>query len=616
MKQSLAGLAVLMALTTAPPPVALAQIPPAPAAKPSPAVQAEIDLILAADMDGYLAMARKNFASAPTVVHAVALGVDEIAQNDPDAADEVIAGLAPRRKTAAGDLLEMWIALARNDKDAALKRAALARTRLAKPLGDVAPALLHEANGDLKEAADAYAVVIERLDTSPLPPAPVGREATERLIEAPRAAQVIYRAAQVNHRLGRADEALRNYLLAEQFAPDSPDIAANMARLARKEQPFELALDRRSGLGRWLLFASFQYSRDTAERAAGQPPGAADGATQLAELDSALLGQLGFRLDRSADDWVVATASELTGRNALPGAEKLARSVRDDSPYAPDAKLVLARLAIARDRDTEAAELLASAMKLGAGRGSVALEAGRNLAVVGRYDEARRALTSAIDEAAPGRDKAEAYLARAGANYQAGHIAESAADARAAIKADGSDGVRLLAAGLIATAPDGWYEAVRIGRELLLQRPRNVDTMNTLGYALIQRDQGLDEGYKILRRAVDISPDFFPVVDSLGWAYYQYGDYEQALKFVDKANELSDKANAEVLDHLGDIYWRLNRAKEARDAWRKALDSRPEALRRAEIEQKLTQGLAKPAPVKRTTPPVDGGGRPVAPSKT
>ena len=70
---------------------------------------------------------------------------------------------------------------------------------------------------------------------------------------------------------------------------------------------------------------------------------------------------------------------------------------------------------------------------------------------------------------------------------------------------------------------------------------------------LSQREQGLDEGFKLLRQAVDLDPTYYPVVDSLGWAYYQYGDFENALKFVAQANELSLAANAEVLDHLGDI---------------------------------------------------------------
>jgi tetratricopeptide (TPR) repeat protein len=114
---------------------------------------------------------------------------------------------------------------------------------------------------------------------------------------------------------------------------------------------------------------------------------------------------------------------------------------------------------------------------------------------------------------------------------------------------------------------------------------------------------------------VDIDPDYYPVVDSLGWAYYQFGDFAQALKYVSQANELSAASNAEILDHLGDIYWRANQPGDARESWKKALAARPEALRRAELEEKLASGLAKPAPLKREEPSVDSPRRRAAPSK-
>jgi tetratricopeptide (TPR) repeat protein len=620
MKQRPAGLFAALILLASTPSAfaqsALAQAAPAAApSKPSPAAQAEIDRILAADMEGYLVSARQNFDSARTVVHAIAIGVDDIAAGNPNAAAATIATLPARRKTTVTDLLDMWIALARDDKPEALQRAALAKARLSKTLGLLAPALIEESSGDLARAADAYANAIDQLDVSPLPDSPSGRDAAERFIEAPRTAQVIYRAAQVNHRLGRKDEAVKYYLLSGQFAPNSPDIEANLARAESGAAPFEPALTMRSGLGRWLLMLSFQYQRDAAERAAARGADAAATADPLAALDGALIAQLGLRLDPGADDWRVAAAAELAERDAFVGAEKLARAVRDESPYAAEAKLVLARAAVGRNRDAEAATVLAAAMKLGAGRSGILLEAGRNLAVIGRYDESRQALGAAIESAGNSPDKAAAYLARAGANYQAGRLVESAQDARDAMATQQSDDVRLSAAGYLAATPDGWYEAVRIGRGLLLTRPHNVDTMNTLGYALIQREQGLDEGFKLLRQAVDIDPAYYPVVDSLGWAYYQYGDFENALKFVAQANELSLSGNAEVLDHLGDIYWRINRQKDARETWKKALTVRPEALRRVELEQKLAKGPAMPAPVKREEPIVDSPGRRAAPSK-
>jgi hypothetical protein len=56
---------------------------------------------------------------------------------------------------------------------------------------------------------------------------------------------------------------------------------------------------------------------------------------------------------------------------------------------------------------------------------------------------------------------------------------------------------------------------------------------------------------------------------------------------------------------LGDIYWRLNRRDDARDAWRRALDADPDTLRRRSLEQKVRRGMTEPAPRRRDLPRVD-----------
>ncbi|MGE3143579.1 MAG: tetratricopeptide repeat protein, partial [Hyphomonadaceae bacterium] len=97
----------------------------------------------------------------------------------------------------------------------------------------------------------------------------------------------------------------------------------------------------------------------------------------------------------------------------------------------------------------------------------------------------------------------------------------------------------------------------------------------------------------------------FAVVASLGWAYYLSGAFDEARALVARATVLAGtEQNFEILDHLGDIYWRLNRHDEARATWREALRARPDALRRAAIEAKLVDGLTTPAPVRRPLPAV------------
>jgi tetratricopeptide (TPR) repeat protein len=98
----------------------------------------------------------------------------------------------------------------------------------------------------------------------------------------------------------------------------------------------------------------------------------------------------------------------------------------------------------------------------------------------------------------------------------------------------------------------------------------------------------------------------YAVIDSLGWAYYLLGHFEQARALIERSNNLSrHEPNAEVLDHLGDVYWRLNRRDEARTHWRAALEARPDTPRRRSLEQKLQRGMTEPAPRTRELPQVN-----------
>ena len=52
-----------------------------------------------------------------------------------------------------------------------------------------------------------------------------------------------------------------------------------------------------------------------------------------------------------------------------------------------------------------------------------------------------------------------------------------------------------------------------------------------------------------------------------------------------------EPANAEINDHLGDAYWQVGRQREAEWQWTRVLTLDPDAERRAEVEQKLAEGL-------------------------
>ena len=114
--------------------------------------------------------------------------------------------------------------------------------------------------------------------------------------------------------------------------------------------------------------------------------------------------------------------------------------------------------------------------------------------------------------------------------------------------------------------------------------------LNYLGYSWVDQGINIEEAFKMLQRAVELSPRDGMIIDSLGWAYYRLGRYEDAVRELERAVEL--KASDPVInDHLGDAYWKVGRRLEATFQWRHALASDPEPEEREKIERKLIEGL-------------------------
>ncbi|MDE2365074.1 MAG: tetratricopeptide repeat protein, partial [Hyphomicrobiales bacterium] len=53
--------------------------------------------------------------------------------------------------------------------------------------------------------------------------------------------------------------------------------------------------------------------------------------------------------------------------------------------------------------------------------------------------------------------------------------------------------------------------------------------LNYLGYSWVDKGMNLDEAFKMLNRAVELRPQDGYIVDSLGWAHYKLGQYDEAV---------------------------------------------------------------------------------------
>jgi tetratricopeptide (TPR) repeat protein len=563
------------------------------------------EALLQGDIDYLVSEGRRSLARGDTNATAIiAVFADEMASGRTAEARAVLERAPGGLTGGLGAMLEPFVLAAEGRVDLGVERVDAAANSVPAPLSDVARAMIFESAGRFEEAAAVYALMVEHVDTTPPGDAePQSMEEFERALGATRITHAVYRAALAHHQLGRVEDARRYYTIVEAFAPRSADVAANLARLNAGQPPLEQRLTPTSATGRWMIFLS-EYLTQAEMLAAilaqqGPRPG-------LASTNGAALLQIGVLLAGDANDWRLQAAQQALQANGMDGAERIIDRMPGDSVFAADAEIVRAGILLERRQDAAAVQRAERALALGGDRWGIIASAGDVYRRAGQADRAIPAFDRALGLAQTPEDRADVLGWRAYAHRFAGNIDAASADARAALAIDQSVDTRLLFVSILMDDPRGWREGIDVARNLFAEQPDSVTRLNALGYALIQREEGLEEGYRLLWRGFNYGQMDYAVVDSLGWAYYLYGHFDEARTLIERANELSaNEPNPEILDHLGDVYWRLNRRDDARARWREALDARPDALRRRSLEQKLRRGLTEAAPRQRDLPQVN-----------
>lgn len=560
--------------------------------------------LLQADIDYLVREGRRAIANGDsTALWTVVVFADDLASGQNAAARRTLEAAPGGLRGGVGDMLEPFLLAAEGRADRGVERIDAGGGNLPAPLPEVARALVFEAAGRLPEAAAVYALMVERLDTAPPGDAePRTAEEFERSLNAARVSNAVYRAAIVHHRLGRTAEARRYYEIVKGFVPRSADVAANLARLESGQPPLEAPLDAKSATGRWMLFLSeyLTQAESIAAIMAQQDPSGG-----LSSTSGTALLQLGVLLAPDANDWRLYAAQQVLRAGGADGAERIIGMVPADSIYAPDAEIIRAEIELERRNDDAAMAAAERAFAQAGDRWSIISSVGDVYRRAGHPDRAIPAFDRALAMVTDPEDRSDVLGWRAYAHRFAGNLRAASADMRAALELDQSVDTRLLYVSILMDDPQGWREGIAVARGLFAEQPDSVLRLNALGYALIQRPEGLEEGYRLLWRGFNNGQQDYAVVDSLGWAYYLYGHFDQARALIERSSDLSaHDPNPEILDHLGDVYWRLNRRDDARTQWRAALEARPDAVRRRELEQKLQRGLTAPAPRRRELPRV------------
>jgi len=115
-------------------------------------------------------------------------------------------------------------------------------------------------------------------------------------------------------------------------------------------------------------------------------------------------------------------------------------------------------------------------------------------------------------------------------------------------------------------------------KKVIELRPDNGEAFNYIGYSYADKGIHLDEAQKYMETALKLEPENAYYWDSMGWVFYQKGQYSQAREYLEKALKFlktRQKDDAVIYDHLAQTLVKLGQKDEAVTQWKKAIGLDP-----------------------------------------
>ena len=98
----------------------------------------------------------------------------------------------------------------------------------------------------------------------------------------------------------------------------------------------------------------------------------------------------------------------------------------------------------------------------------------------------------------------------------------------------------------------------------------NFILLNNYSYYLALRKTNLERAEELMLKVIAKFPNNSTYLDTYGWVMFQIGAYSESEKFLFKAIINSDGQSGEILEHYGDVLYKLKKIDEANVFWNKS----------------------------------------------
>jgi len=122
-------------------------------------------------------------------------------------------------------------------------------------------------------------------------------------------------------------------------------------------------------------------------------------------------------------------------------------------------------------------------------------------------------------------------------------------------------------------------------RAILEINPKDVEALNALGYGLADKTERYQEAQILIKQALELRPNTFHILDSMGWVLYRLGQYDQSLEYLNQAKKIQD--DAEVNVHLVEVLWAKGSKADAKTLFEQTFQRYPQDERVLKLKEKL-----------------------------
>lgn len=120
--------------------------------------------------------------------------------------------------------------------------------------------------------------------------------------------------------------------------------------------------------------------------------------------------------------------------------------------------------------------------------------------------------------------------------------------------------------------------------------PKDANVLNNYAYYLSVRGEKLDKAEQMSRQSNELEPTQASYEDTYGWIMYKQNKFEDAKIWIEKSMSNGSDKSGTVLEHYGDVLYKLGDIARALEYWQKAKDAGDDAspfLDRKILEKKL-----------------------------